>query len=121
MKINIIVLVLAATTLMTACSPSVPKCNDDLVVTTVEVILKKQMGAVSAIFAGLIAGQDASMSFKIDTIRTMNTNGTTGAHECAANFSVTNSNAPAAPQSTPIKYKVETLDDTGEVYVSIIE
>ncbi len=118
MKLNIIILVLAVTTLMSGCSPSVPKCNDDLVVTTVEGISKKRMGA-------LVSALDVSMTFKIDTIRTLNTNDTTGAHECAANLNFTIPNAPAASQSIPLtiplKYKVETLDDTGEVYVSVIE
>lgn len=114
MKLNIILLLLAGTTLTSACSPSVPKCSDDLVVTTVEGIYKKQMEA-------LLSSLDFSMSFKVDTIRTLDTNSTTGAHECAAMLNIVTPNEPAASQSRPIKYKVETLDDTAEVYVSIIK
>lgn len=108
MKIKVNLIILVNTIMLLACTPSVPTCSDPEVVSTVEVIYYKQMPYLKSL----------SMSFKVGTIRTINTNSTTGAHECAATLNLI---AGEASRPIPIKYKVEKLDDTGETYISIIK
>lgn len=109
LKIACSVLIAAA---ITGCTKPVPKCNDDESVALVKQIADTEMGNQLGVEAAKI------FSYKVNYIRTQNTDKKTGAHECAADLLITASNTGDS-NTLPITYTVELTDDGEQVYVNV--
>ena len=97
--------------ILTACTPSVPKCSDDQTKALVKEIagreMEKQLGAEAA----------KTFSYDVQAIRTNNTNEKTGAHECSAELKIKHTNG--VENIIPITYTVEKTEDAGQLYVNV--
>ncbi len=111
MKKIIVPLILSALA-VSGCSQSVPKCGDDEVIVLVKQIADEEMHSqLGAELAKLFA-------YDVDAIRTTATNDKTGAHECAAELSITASNT-GQTNKVAITYTVEMTDNGKEFYVNV--
>lgn len=101
---------LAITLMLSACSPSVPKCSDTETINLVKEIagreMRKQVGEEAA----------KAFSYAVEAIRTTNTHEQTGAHECAAEIEI---NGNGRSVSGSITYTVEMTDDGEQFYVKV--
>lgn len=114
MKLPRPMIMLLCAYILSACTPSIPRCNDKNMVSTVEGIYKGEPGDV-------MSAVSAMFEYKVGTIRTISTDGSTGVHTCAAILTMTSTANSQLTFPKSIEYKIEKIDDTGEIYVSILK
>lgn len=114
MKIKGISLGLSTTALLAiaGCSNTVPACSDAVTVDLVKEIADREM-------ARQFGPDVASLfSYSVEAIRTTWTDEQTGAHECAAQLTMTASNTGQTDEG-PITYTVELTDAGDEIFVNV--
>lgn len=89
----------------------VPKCGSSDVTTLVTQIADREMTKQLGVKAAKM------FTYKVQTIRTTNTDENTGAHECASDLKIINNNGKS--NSIPITYTVEKTDDGKNIYVNV--
>lgn len=101
---------LAIALMLSACSPSVPKCSDTKTTNLVKEIADRGMRNK--------AGEEIAkaVSYAVEAIRTTDTHEQTGAHECAAELKI---NGNGRSVSGSITYTVEKTDDGKQFYVKV--
>lgn len=114
MKIKGISLGLATTALLaiSGCSNTVPACSDTVTVDLVKEIADREMARQ---FGPNVA---SLFSYSVEAIRTTWTDEQTGAHECAAQLTMTASNTGQTDEG-PITYTVELTDAGDEIFVNV--
>lgn len=113
MKIAIFASVVACLLITAGCSKAVPACGDESVTNLVKQIAGEEM-------AKSLGEETAKLfSYSVNAIRTTDTNGKTGARDCAADLEVKASNTGMS-QEMPITYTVETTDDGESIYVNVL-
>lgn len=111
MKLKLILPMIAVAVILPACSQSVPKCGSSDVTKLVTEIADREMTTQ--------LGEEAAkvFTYAVETIRTTNTNETTGSHKCAADLKIIGNNGK--DNSIPITYTVENTDDGKNIYVNV--
>ncbi len=106
-----VLLVMGLSSLLVGCGGGAPACSDTETKDLVRQIASEEM-------AKQIGGEAAKQfSYKVNAIRTTDTNEKTGANECAAQLEVIASNG--GTNELPIEYTVEVTDDKEEFYVTV--